>query len=169
MRSDTKDRAETGARAMRCCVCWVAFSLVALPALALAETFFVKDGTVVEGTVLRSLGNTLTIKSDNGGMRQLPLSSIDRVEIAADNGELVTGNLAWWAAKVYVVVTSEGLVEVKDGAIKRVSDTGQTPSAVVEEPRPEPELDADQNTEAPAPAARSLIDEETPNKLEPTM
>ncbi len=169
MQSGAEDRAEPGVRAMRCCVYWVAFSLVAAPAGAQAETFFIEDGTVVEGSILRSLGNTVTIKRDEGGMFQLPLGAIDRIEIAADNGELVTGSLAWWAANVYVVVTSEGLVEIKDGVIKKVSETGQTPSAVVEEPRSEPELDADQNSEAPAPAAKSLIDEETPQKLEPTM
>ncbi len=151
---------------MRCCVCWIAFSLAVAPAAAHAETFFVDDGTVVEGTVLRSLGNTLTIKRDDGGMDQLPLGSIDRVEIVADDGALITGGLAWWAAQIYVVVTSDGIIEVKDGVIKKVSDTDQIPSSAVDESGPA--LDADQNFEAPA-AARSLVEEQAPRKIEPTM
>ncbi len=159
---------------MRCCVCWIAFSLAVAPAATHAETFFVEDGTVVEGTVLRSLGNTLTIKRDNGGMYQLPLSLVDRVEIVADDGELIAGSLAWWAAKVYVVVTSDGLVEVKDGVIKRVSDPDQAPSSTVGESspalgEPTPARDADRIGEAPAPATRSFINEQEPKKLEPTM
>lgn len=148
---------------MRYRVCWIAFSLVLAAAAVSAETFFLQDGTVVEGTVLRSLGNTLTIKLDNAGMYQLPLSSIDRAEIAVSNGGLITGSLAWWVAGVYVLATSDGLVEIKDGVINKVSDTAQPTGFTVEDV----ELDVD--VEAPAPAASSLTDEQAPMKFKPTM
>ncbi len=154
---------------MRCSVFWIASILGAAPVVAQAETFLLNDGAIIEGTVLRSLGNTLTIKHDDGGMYQLPLGIVGVAVGVVDDGGLVTGSLAWWAAGTYVVVTGEGLVEIKDGVINKVSDIASSPNSIIDEPSPEPELDGGQNVEAPAPAAKSLINEQARKKIGPTM
>lgn len=126
-----------------------------------AETFFSKDGSVVEGTVLRSLGNTLSIKLDAGGMQQLPLSAIDRIEITARDGGRVAGMLAWWKNGVYVLLTEEGLIEVRDGVIGSIR-TSDTETELL---RP----NAEQGVVAPAFSTLPLADEQQSPKLEPTM
>lgn len=150
---------------MRWYVCWIAFGFAIAPITSHAETFILKGGGVVEGTVLRNLGNTLTIKHDNAGMHQLPIEEIERIEMTANDGTEVAGSLAWWADGMYVVVTSQGLVEVKDGVISRVSDASET-STVASEPI---QIDVDQEAVAPVPAAQPFVEEQPPRKLEPTM
>lgn len=150
---------------MRPYVCWIVGSLAITSAAAHAETFFLNDGGVVEGTVLRTLGNTLTIKLDDAGMLQLPVEEIDRIEITVNDGTRVSGSLAWWADRMYVLVTSQGLVEVKDGVISKVSDAAPS-SNVAAEPI---EVGADQEAISPAPTAQPLAEEQPPRKLEPTM
>ncbi|MDH3664802.1 MAG: hypothetical protein OEU92_33115 [Alphaproteobacteria bacterium] len=149
---------------MRSRICWIAFVLTMAPAAVQAETFILKDGDVVAGTVLRSLGNTLSIKLDDGGMHQLPLSAIDQVEITAGDGARIGGRFSGWADGVYLLVTDQGLIEVKDGVVSKVTDD-QAPIAEAELVQPS----LDEGSVAPAPAARSLSDGELPQKLEPTM
>ncbi|MGI9508093.1 MAG: hypothetical protein ACR2QJ_01935 [Geminicoccaceae bacterium] len=136
------------------------------PAASHAETFILKEGTVIEGTVLRNLGNTLTIKLDNAGMHQLPIEEIDRIEITINDGTKVAGSLAWWADEKYVLVTGEGLVEIKDGVISKVSDSETELPTVATEPT---QAEIDQEAVTPAPAARPVAEELPSRKLEPTM
>lgn len=152
---------------------WVAFCLVMLPAGSQADTFILKDGVIIEGTVLRALGSTLSIKLEGAGgagMYQLPLSMIDRLEIPTADGGQVSGNLAWWADGAYVLVTDQGLIEVDDGVVSS-SVTGPVGASSVESLPAQaiPVQGTDQDTVAPASSAQSLDDEQPPRKLEPTM
>lgn len=160
-------------------VCWISFSLAAVPVCGQAETFFLKDGSIVEGTVLRSIGKTLSIKLDSVGMQQLPVGMIDRLEIATDDGGRVSGSLAWWADGIYVLVTAQGLLEVKDGVVSNVTSeagplTAESQPAPAGIPADTPgdadvvDRSPDQGEAAPAPLEPDLVDGQQ-RKLEPTM
>lgn len=149
----------------------IGLSVTAASVAVRAETFFLEDGTIIEGTALRSLGNSLSIKLDGSGMHQLPLGDIGRVEIAVDGGGQVAGRLGWWANGAYGLVTEEGLIEVRDGKIVKIVAEAETPDPDLES---EPTQDdagrsAGQGAAAPAPAAESLNDERRLPKLEPIM
>jgi hypothetical protein len=130
---------------MKLCVACIVAVLAATSIAAKAETFFLKRGEVVEGEVVRALGDALTIKLADAGMRQVPLSSIERMEMTASDGSAVSGSLAWWAGGVYVLVTDQGLVEVKDGVIRKVAEEDSAPPG-----------ESSSEIEAPTPAVESL-------------
>lgn len=149
---------------MRYGACWIAFVLATVSSSVQADNFFLKDGSTVDGTVLRSIGKTLSIKLDDGGMYQLPIGAVNRIEMTAADGTLITGRLSRWDDGVFLLVTDQGLVEVKDGVISQVADS-QTPIA-------EPELaqpDLGESVDAPAPSSQSLTEGQQLQKLEPTM
>ncbi len=108
--------------------------LFAVTSPSLAETFVLTSGEVITGAVVRSLGKTLSIRYVGAGMRQLPISSVERVEIAKADGGIVSGRLLSWSNGVYRLSTDDqGLVavDVKDGvatALLREGD-GETAAA----------------------------------------
>ena len=140
--------------------CLILFSLATISAPVRAETFSLTDGSVIEGTIVRALGNTFSIKLDGRGMLQLPDSKIDRVEIATTDGKRVVGNLVSWTNGLYLLITDQGLVEVANGEIVRIVNEGT--ADIEEQPLPG---DASEAT-APAP---SPAEEYQPRGVEPTM
>lgn len=113
---------------------------------AYADMFVLRTGETFEGTIIQSLGNTLSIKLDTG-MRQIPLSAVDRVEIPATDGSLIRGGLSAWSDGAYLLVTDQGLIEVKDGVITRIVDelapqatNGTTDDQVVPPKKVEPTM-----------------------------
>lgn len=109
----------------------VAAGLLAGTAPAVAETFTLTDGNVVEGTVARSLGNTISIKYQGAGMLQVPIASVQQVEIATKDGDVVSGRLIGWSEGIYRLMTDQGLLEatVKDGqAVALVGEAETTAS-----------------------------------------
>lgn len=96
-------------------------------ATANAETFVLKTGETIEGTVLRAGGNTVTIKLADRGMVQTPIADLRQVEIAVGDGSAVTGTLSAWADGTYLLDTDQGLVAVKDG---QIVDDGEGATAV---------------------------------------
>jgi len=79
---------------------------------AAAETFILKNGDVLEGTVVRALGNTLSIKYFGAGMMQVPIKNVQRVEIATEDGGVVSGQVTGWSKGVYRLATEQGPLEV---------------------------------------------------------
>ncbi len=111
-----------------------------------ADMFVLRTGETVEGTIIRSLGNTLTIKLDTG-MRQIPLTAIDQVEISAPGKTPIVGGLSAWSDGAYLLVTDQGLIEVKDGVITKIVDelssqttSGTTGDQVVPPKKVEPTM-----------------------------
>ena len=98
--------------------------LVAAAPQAAAETFTLTNGQVIEGTVMRALGNTISIKFEGAGMLQVPIGDVRQVEIAADGGGVVSGRLAAWSDGVYRLSTDQGLVNVRveDGVAVSIVD-----------------------------------------------
>ncbi len=94
-------------------------------ARANAETFVLDTGEVVEGSVVRAVGNTVSIKLAGVGMRQIPVADIRRVEIGLQEGPAIKGRLFAWSRDVYLLDTALGLVTIRDGKVLG-SDTGSS-------------------------------------------
>ncbi|MGI9503409.1 MAG: hypothetical protein ACR2RE_10190 [Geminicoccaceae bacterium] len=62
---------------MERCNCLIAPGVTLMSASAQADTFYLKDGSVIEGTIPCSLDNTFSIKLDISGMYQLPKETVD--------------------------------------------------------------------------------------------
>ncbi len=82
-----------------------------------AETFFLNDGEVFDGAVMRSVGKTLSIKLPGLGMRQLPINTIDRVEVTLGSGEAIAGKLVNWSKNVYDLEVGDRRLSVRDGQV----------------------------------------------------
>ncbi len=123
----------------------VAALLFTVTSPSLAETFVLANGEVINGTAIRSLGRTLSIRYEGAGMRQLPISSVERVEIPKADGGIVSGRLIGWSNGTYRLSTDdqgEVAVSVENGvAIALVSEgngeTAATAPVAAAEPSPE--------------------------------
>ena len=59
--------------------------------VAHAADFILRDGEVVEGRLVASTRNTLTILRTIGGIRQIPAASVEQVRIRSGSGKPVAG------------------------------------------------------------------------------
>lgn len=93
---------------------------------AFAETFIMVNGDIVEGTVVRALGNTLSIKFEGAGMRQVPISNVQRIEIATKDGGVIGGRLESWSNGIYRLSTDRGTLEasVENGVVATLAGEG---------------------------------------------
>ncbi|MGI9491773.1 MAG: Calx-beta domain-containing protein [Geminicoccaceae bacterium] len=82
-----------------------------------AEKFLLQNGETVEGAIVRSVGKTLSIKLPEHGMRQLPISEVDHVEITLRSGERIIGELMGWSNRRYEIQVPDRLLNVKDGNV----------------------------------------------------
>lgn len=87
-----------------------------------ADTFVLKSGEQLEGKIVRSIGNTLTIKHAGTGMRQIPQSDLATIGLKLTDGTPIRGRLSSWKAGTYLIVDQgQELVEIKDGAATKIS------------------------------------------------
>ncbi len=118
--------------------------LIASASPSLAETFILANGEVIEGAIVRSLGNTLSIRNDGAGMRQLPISSVEQVEIVTTDSGVVSGRLVSWSNGIYRLSTDQGevAISVEGGVATALLDesngeTAATPAVTASSPDPE--------------------------------
>ena len=150
---------------MKRCNWLIVLGVTLVSVSAQADTLYLKDGSVIEGTIVRSLGKTFSIKLDSSGMYQLPQETVDKVEIDTVDGEAVVGSLVGWTEGVYLLlVMGQGLVEVRNGVVRKVVDDNQT---VDTETQPA-QGDVGGGTN-PVPATRVPTEEHQSGKLKPTM
>lgn len=69
----------------------VALLMLAAMAQAEAASFVLDDGSVIEGRLIASTRNTLTIRAEVGGIRQIPLSQLAGVRALMPSGRTVAG------------------------------------------------------------------------------
>jgi hypothetical protein len=96
---------------------------------ASAETFALKNGNRVEGTIVRAIGNAITIRRDDRGMYQCPLSDVDWVALTDRQGLKTQGTLEDWSKGTYFLGTEEGVVAIKDGQIIKDAVQPKRPAA----------------------------------------
>ncbi len=120
-------------------------NLVALIMPVAAETFVLANGEVIEGTTVRSLGGTLTIRLDNTGMRQIPMSDIQRVEIPTEEGSQISGVITRWSQGFYHLTTEQGELHVKveAGQATGIDRGGGNPAVATVTPEVEKAADLD--------------------------
>ncbi|MGI9508096.1 MAG: BMP family ABC transporter substrate-binding protein [Geminicoccaceae bacterium] len=123
---------------------------------AFAETFIMVNGDVIEGTVVRAFGNTLSIKFEGAGMRQVPIANVQRIEIATQEGGVIGGRLEGWSNGTYRLSTDRGVLEasVENGVATALTDAGTQGAAETVAAAP---VDAvtDQETEPDTSALRA--------------
>lgn len=132
---------------------------------AKAETFLLADGESLEGTIISSIGNTISIKLAGRGMRQLPVNAIDQIEVTLPSGEQVVGKLIGWSRDAFEILAGDRRLRISGGEI--VTDVAadsqkdvETPTNGVGGPRlavanPDDPLDDEASIENPPPAADS--------------
>lgn len=90
-------------------------SMMAPPAAA--DSFTLDDGVLLEGSIMRAIGNTVSIRLESGGMYQCPIRSILSVKIIDLEGTVTEGRLLSWSDGAYALETPEGMVVIKDRQI----------------------------------------------------
>ena len=106
--------------------------MVATIPLAFAETFVMTNGDVIEGKVVRALGGMLAIKLERTGLQRVPISDVQRFEIATKDGVIV-GRLEGWSNGTYRLSTDRGTVEasVENGVVATTPASEVTDTADV--------------------------------------
>ena len=131
-----------------------------------AATLVLGNGQELEGTVVDATRNTIVVRPDLGGMRQIGLTEIREVRVEVDGGRPVIGRLISWADGVYEIQAGNELVWVSgDGrmlgaeAIPEPSDVPAAVPAVPQEAAPaapsQPAPPAPESEPSAAPAETS--------------
>lgn len=103
-------------------------------AAAGATDFVLQDGSVIQGRLIASTRNTLTIRPDVGGIRQVPRGRLAGIRVATPSGRIVAGLLREAeGARMAIEVEGERLVWVEDDRL--VAD-GPPPPDPIEAPAP---------------------------------
>ena len=63
---------------------------------ALAVTFLLESGETVEGAIIHATRNTVTIRPAVGGMRQIPVGRLERLEMTTADGQRLRGRYHGW-------------------------------------------------------------------------
>lgn len=101
-----------------------------------AETFALKTGERLEGTVLRAMGKTISIRLDDKGMYQCPLSDLEWVSLIDRNGVPIQGTLEGWSEGTYILNTEQGMISIKDGQVLKKAVLPKLPKAAVTQHQP---------------------------------
>lgn len=99
------------------------FGLVAYAAVsggaassALADNFYLKNGEVIEGSILKATINTLTLAS-GGAIELTSIGLIERVVVELADGSEITGELLSWKDGVFELRSAGDVVRVADGIV----------------------------------------------------
>lgn len=112
---------------------------VALPAVASAELFVLKSGEVIEGDIVLATRNTITIRREIGGVRQVRTTDLEEVRILTPRGEEMVGQLLDWEGGVYRLAMEDRALTIENGVI--VAEAALPPSKSpppAASPTPEP-------------------------------
>lgn len=130
--------------------------VVASPALG--ATLVLGTGEELDGTIVDATRNTVIVRPELGGMRQIGLTDILEVRIDVDGGRPVIGRLISWADGVYEVQAGNELIWVTgDGRMlgaEAVPAPSEVPAAIPAVPDPAtPQEVAPATPAAPSPPA----------------
>jgi hypothetical protein len=84
---------------------------------AAADLFTLENGEQLEGTIVHATRNTIIIRRDIGGIRQVRAEDLTEVAITASDGGLLVGQLLGWADGVYELSSNDRVLRVQDGAV----------------------------------------------------
>ncbi|MEM8948411.1 MAG: Calx-beta domain-containing protein [Pseudomonadota bacterium] len=83
---------------------------------AIADSFYLRDGQVIEGSVLKGTLNTLTLQSGSS-IRPTPISQIERVVVKLADGSELAGELLSWKDGVMELRSADLVLRVADGVL----------------------------------------------------
>jgi hypothetical protein len=117
---------------------------------ALGATFVLDDGSRVAGTIVQATRNTVTIRPAIGGLRQIPVGRLERVEVTTADGQTLLGHYRGWAdGRAMIAVGAEMLSLENDRVVERrplttpaiaAASTPDAPDAAVPVARAAPSL-----------------------------
>ncbi len=143
----------------------VSCCLVVSP-FARAETFALKTGERLEGTVVRAVGNTISIRLDSQGMYQCPLNNLDWVAVTDRDGLVIRGTLESWSAGTYLLGTDQGMMSIKDGQVIKEAALSKPSTAA------SPEIPNEALTQPPegvsAKPPEEIVSPEPPQAISPS-
>ena len=84
---------------------------------ARADTFVLKSGEPIEGSIVQATRNTLIIRRAIGGMHQMSIRDIEEVRIDLAQGEQISGQMLSWADGVYQIRSGGEVIRIGEGRI----------------------------------------------------
>jgi RNase P/RNase MRP subunit p29 len=122
---------------------------------ARADTFVLKSGEPIEGSIVQATRNTLIIRRAIGGMHQMSIRGVAKVRIDLVRGERVSGQLLSWADGVYQIRSVGEVVRISEGRILSRAPLEAEPSPAPP-PRPREERTVETAAAPAASAARRI-------------
>ena len=87
---------------------------------ALGATFVLDDGSRVAGTIVQATRNTVTIRPAIGGLRQVPVGRLERVDVTTADGQTLLGRYRGWVdGRSMIAVGAEMLSLENDRVVER--------------------------------------------------
>lgn len=139
---------------------------LAVASPALGATLVLGDGEELDGTIVDATRNTVVVRPELGGMRQIGLTDIREVRIDVDGGRPVIGQLISWADGVYEVQAGNELIWVTGDGRMLGAEAVPAPSEVPAAIPAVPDTTAPQEVApaAPSPPAPETEPETLPAK-----
>jgi Calx-beta domain len=129
---------------------------------AMAETFVLDDGETIAGEIVQATRNTITIRRTGGGMRQLPLARLERVEVTTADGRRLQGRYRGWQAGRSGIEVGTEVLWLEGGRVVERAPLGSAPAGTATaRPAPPPS--------APAVSRPALADREPAERLLPAV
>jgi|COG998Drversion2_1049125.scaffolds.fasta_scaffold19971_2 hypothetical protein len=132
----------------------IAVASIVAPPAARGATLVLDTGEQLDGTIVNATRNSVIVRLDGGGMRQLGLTDIRDVRVDVDGGQPVIGRLITWAEGVYQILTGSEVVWVTgEGrmlAAEAIPDPTEVP--VIPDATAPPEAPTVAPTDPPAPS-----------------
>ena len=107
-------------------------SIVAMPiAWSQADTFTLKSGQTIDGTVVEGTGMALFIKTTSNALRPVMIEEIEEIRLNLNNGDEVVGRVTGYQDGAYQMVIDDWLLHIKEGRVvksKSPTPAGDAPS-----------------------------------------
>jgi hypothetical protein len=111
------------------------------PSDILADTIGLKSGEAVEGSIIDATRNTVIVRREIGGMRQMRIQDLKEIRIDLARGQVISGQFVSWTDGVYQLRSGGEVIRISEGRIlshePRGEATVQPPGELLPWPREE--------------------------------
>ena len=135
----------------------VAAVVLHMPSQLQADSFVMKSGKVIEGTVAGGSDLSLFIKDKDGLLKSVMVPDIAEAQINLRSGAKVVGRLTGFRESVYEIATDEQTLYIKDGQVFQSVDVGKDDAPAPTRNAGGPAIGA--NTQNPASETKSGDDD----------
>lgn len=115
-----------------CTIVAVVAALLHLSSELRADSFVMKSGNVIDGSVARGSDISVFIKDEIGLLKSITLTDVAEVKIDLRNDEQVVGRLVGFRDDVHEVLMEKWTLHIKDGRVVRsvVAYDGEAPAII---------------------------------------